>query len=88
MSIPFHAGRIGAAFLEKLYKGKSFIGKHSIKAADLAAKKGHPLLSKTITGVSQKGNVAIKWADKTARKYPRSASAVGGAALWDFLDND
>ena len=88
MSIPFHAGRIGAEFLKKLYQGKSFIGKQSIKAADYAAKKGHPHISKAITGVSQKGNVAIKWANKTARKYPRSASAVGGAALWDFLDND
>ena len=87
MSIPFHAGRIGVAFLEKLYKGKSFIGKHSIKAADLAAKKGHPLLSKTITGVSQKGNLGIKWSAKKAKEYPKIASAIGGAATIKFLDD-
>ena len=81
-------GKVGQEILKHLYTGKKWVGAQSVKAAGFAAKKGHPHISKTITGVSQKGNVAIKWADKTARKYPKSASAVGGAALWDFLDRD
>jgi hypothetical protein len=87
MSIPFHAGRIGVAFLEKLYKGKSFIGKQSVKAADLAAKKGYVQTSKAITGISQKGNVAIKWSAKKAKEYPKIAAAIGGAATIKFLDD-
>tara|TARA_R100000750_G_C2278916_1_gene70414 strand:+ start:48 stop:314 length:267 start_codon:yes stop_codon:yes gene_type:complete len=88
MSIPFHAGRIGAAFLEKLYKGKSFIGKQSKKGVTYLGNRGYAKSARVLDVAATKGNVAIKWADKTARKYPRSASAVGGAALWDFLDND
>ena len=81
-------GKVGHEILKHLYTGKKWIGTQSKVVSELAAKKGYVQTSKAITGVSQKGNVAIKWVDKTARKYPRSASAVGGAALWDFLDKD
>ena len=81
-------GKVGQEILKHLYTGKKWVGAKSKVAAEFAAKKGHPNISKTISGVSQKGNLGIKWIDKTARKYPKSASAVGGAALWDFLDKD
>ena len=79
-------GKVGHKVLQHLYTGKKWVGTQSKVASELAAKKGYVKTSKAITGISQKGNLGIKWADKTARKYPKSASAVGGAALWDFLD--
>ena len=90
MAIPFTvaAGTFGKEILKRLYTGKKWVGTKSVKAADFAGKKGFVKTSKVITGVSQKGNQAIKWADKTARKYPRSASALGGAAAWDIIDTD
>ena len=81
-------GKVGQEILKHLYTGKKWVGAQSVKAAGFAATKGHPQVSKAITGISQKGNVGIKWIDKTARKYPKSAAAIGGAAIWDFLDND
>ena len=81
-------GKVGHEILKHLYTGKKWIGTQSVKAASFAAKKGHPHISKTITGVSQKGNLGIKWGVEKAKKYPRTASAIGGAAAWDFLDKD
>jgi len=33
-------------------------------------------------------NKGINYADKTIRKYPKSASAVGGAIAFDIFDDD
>ena len=35
----------------------------------------------------KKTNEGIKFADKTIRKYPKSASAVGGAIAFDIFDD-
>ena len=34
-----------------------------------------------------KGNKGINYGVETAKKYPKSASAVGGASLMAFLDD-
>ena len=81
-------GKVGHEILKHLYTGKKWIGTQSKVVSELAAKKGYVQTSKAITGVSQKGNQAIKWADKTARKYPKSSAAIGGAVGWDIIDND
>ena len=88
MSIPFHAGRIGASFLEKLYKGKSFMGKKTGDAVKHLSAKGHTKTAKYTNLAEQNVNKGIKYADKTIRKYPKSASAVGGAIAFDIFDDD
>ena len=81
-------GKVGQEILKHLYTGKKWVGVKSKVAAELAAKKGYVKTSKAITGVSQKGNLGIKWGVEKAKKYPRTASAIGGAALWNILDKD
>jgi MOSC domain-containing protein YiiM len=80
-------GKVGQEILKHLYTGKKWVGAQSVKAAGFAATKGHPHVSKAITGVSQKGNLAIKWSAKKAKEYPKIASAVAGAATIKFLDD-
>ena len=90
MAIPFAvaAGTFGKQILKHLYTGQKWVGKKSaLVAKDLAAK-GHHGTSKFITGTSQKTSQGIKWAKKKAKKYPKTAAAIGGAAAWDILDND
>ena len=90
MAIPFvvGAGRFGPQILKTLYKGQKWVGKKTAVGADLAAKKGWHGTSKFMTGTSQKTSQGIKWAKKKAKKYPKTAAAIGGAAAWDILDND
>jgi hypothetical protein len=90
MAIPFAvaAGTFGRQILKKLYTGQKWVGKKTALGADIAAKKGYHGTSKFITGTSQRTSQGIKWAKKKAKKYPKTAAAIGGAAAWDFLDND
>jgi hypothetical protein len=88
MSIPVAAGKVGQEILKHLYTGKKWVGTQSVKAADFAGKKGYPKVSKAITGTAQRGNQAIKYGVSQAKKYPRTASAIGGAVAWDMLDNE
>ena len=81
------AGTVGLRILKTLYKGKAKIGKGSKKLSSFAAKH-HAGTSKFITGTSQKVHKGTKWAGQKIKKYPKTASAIGGAAAWDFLDND
>ena len=90
MAIPFAvaAGHFGRQILKHLGKGQKWGGKKTALGADIAAKKGYHGTSKFITGTSQKTSQGIKWAGKKAKKYPKTTAAIGGAAAWDFLDND
>ena len=90
MAIPFvvGAGRFGHQILKTLYKGQKWVGKKTAIGADLAAKKGWHGTSKFMTGTSQKTSQGITWVGKKAKKYPKTTAAIGGAAAWDFLDND
>ena len=81
-------GKVGQEILKHLYTGKKWVGTQSTAAAAFAAKKGHPGISKAITGTAQRGNQAIKYGVTSAKKYPKTAAALGGAVLWDILDND
>ena len=80
-------GKVGHKILDHLYTGKKWVGAKSKVASELAAKKGYVKTSKAITGVSQKGNLGIKWSAKKAKEYPKIASAIGGAATIKFLDD-
>ena len=81
------AGTVGLRILKSLYKGKKWIGRGSKKASEFAAKH-HPGASKFITGTSQKVHTGTKYVARKIKKYPKTASAIGGAAIWDILDKD
>jgi len=82
------AGTVGLRILRTLYKGKKLVGRGSKKVADFAAKKGATGTSKFITGTSQKVHKGTKYVGKKIKKYPKSASAIGGAMAWDMFDNE
>ena len=82
------AGTWGISLLKTLYKGKKTIGRGSKNVADFAAKKGATGTSKFITGTSQKVHQGTKYVGKKIKKYPKSASAVGGAIAFDIFDDD
>ena len=90
MAIPFAvaAGHFGRQILKHLGKGQKWVGKKTALGADIAAKKGWHGTSKFMTGTSQKTSQGITWVGKKAKKYPKTTAAIGGAAAWDFLDND
>jgi hypothetical protein len=81
------AGSVGLRILRTLYKGKKWIGRGSKKAAEFAGKH-HAGTSKFITGTSQKVHKGTKFVGKKIKKYPKTASALGGAVAWDILDKD
>ena len=81
-------GKVGQEILKHLYTGKKWVGVKSKVAAEFAAKKGYKKTSQAITGVSQKGNLGIKWGVEKAKKYPKTAAGLGGAIGWDILDKD
>jgi hypothetical protein len=87
--IPFipAGASVGLRILKTLYKGKRKIGKASAIVADKAGKAGFTGTSKAITGASKKIHSGSKIVGKTIKKYPKSASFVGGAATVSFLDD-
>ena len=81
------AGSVGLRILKTLYKGKKWIGRGSKKAAEFAGKH-HAGTSKFITGTSQKVHKGTKFVGKKIKKYPKTASAIGGAtAMSAFSGN-
>ena len=82
------AGKLGIEIVKKLKFGKSYIGKQSKKGVTYLGNKGYAKSARALDVAATKGNVAINWSAKKAKEYPKIASAIGGAALWDFLDRD
>tara|TARA_R110002126_G_scaffold15065_1_gene62136 strand:+ start:69 stop:335 length:267 start_codon:yes stop_codon:yes gene_type:complete len=87
--IPFipAGASVGLRILKTLYKGKRKIGKASAIVADKAGKSGFTGTSKAITGASKKIHSGSKIVGKNIKKYPKSASFLGGAATVSFLDD-
>jgi len=81
------AASVGLRILKTLYKGKRKIGKGSAVVADKVGKAGFTGTSQAITGASKKVHQGTKFVGKKIKKYPKSASAVGGASLLAFLDD-
>ena len=82
------AGTVGLRILKTLYKGKKMIGSGAKKASKFAADKGFAGTSKAITGTSKRVHQGTKYVSKKIKKYPKSASAIGGAMAWDMFDNE
>ena len=92
------AGSMGLKILRQLYGAKAKVGKATKTAADFAGKKTDqavtflgnrkkPGMAKAVAIAGKRTNEGIKFADKTIRKYPKSASAVGGAIAFDIFDD-
>lgn len=88
MAIPFMAGSAGMKFLRMLYQGKAKMGKGTKMAADYTGKRGFTKTSKVISGVGQKSQQGYIKSKKLIKKYPKTASAVGGAVAFDMFDDD
>ena len=88
MTIPIYAGKLGIEIVKKLKFGKSFIGKKSKEAVTTLGNKKHFKSAKVLDAVMTKGNKGINYGVSTAKKYPKSASALGGAAAWDLMSDD
>ena len=82
------AGSVGLRILRTLYKGKKWIGRGSKTLSAKAGKAGFAKTSQAISGISKKTHLGTKYLGKKIKKYPKTASVIGGAAAWDFLDND
>ena len=82
------AGKLGLEIVKKLKFGKSYIGKKSAKGVEYLGNKGHKRSAKFMASVMHKGNKGINYGAKMAKKYPKSASALGGAAAWDLMSDD
>ena len=87
MAIPFAAGGAAMKMLRMLYKAKKKTGKGFAMAADKAGKAGFTKTSKVISGTAQKTHKGTMKAKALAKKYPKSASAVGGAIAFDIFDD-
>ena len=83
-----YAGKLGVEIVKKLKFGKSYIGKKSKEAVTTLGNKGHVTSAKVLDAVMTKGNKGINYGVSTAKKYPKSASALGGAAAWDLMSDD
>ena len=82
------AGKLGLEIVKKLKFGKSYIGKQSKKGVTYLGNKGYKKSARVFDATMTKGNQAINYGAKMAKKYPKSASALGGAAAWDLMSDD
>ena len=82
------AGKLGLEIVKKLKFGKSYIGKQSKKGTEYLTHKGYKKSARVFDATMTKGNKAINYGAKMAKKYPKSASALGGAAAWDMMSDD
>ena len=81
-------GKVGQEFVKKLYQGKAFAGKKTQESVRYFTNKKKPKIAKGIDIVGQNVNKGIKVVDESIRKYPKTASAVGGAIAFDIFDDD
>lgn len=81
-------GKVGQEFVKKLYQGKTFAGKKTKETVKYLTNKDMPKAARAVDIAGTKVNKGIKFADKKIREYPKTASAIGGAVLFDMFDDD
>jgi hypothetical protein len=82
------AGKLGMEIVKKLKFGKSYIGKKSKEGVTYLGNKGHKKSARFLDATMTKGNQGINYGAAMAKKYPKSAAALGGAAAWDLMSDD
>lgn len=81
-------GKVGQEFVKKLYQGKKYAGVKTKESVKYFTNKKMPKVARAIDIAGTNVNKGIKYADKNIRKYPKTASAVGGAVAFDIFDDD
>ena len=82
------AGSMAFHMLRTLYKSKKLVRTGANKASKFAASKNWGKSAKAAEAVGKKITSGSRQVGKTIKKYPKSASAIGGAIAWDMFDND
>ena len=73
--------------LRTLYKAKKGIRTGASTSSKFLATKGMDKSAKVAEAVGKKVNSGPRQAGKTIKKYPKTASAVGGAIAFDIFDD-
>ena len=82
------AGTFAFHMLKTLYKGKKAIRTGADVSSKWIAKKGFGETAQVASGMGKKITKASRWTGKKIKKYPKTASAIGGAPARDLLDKD
>ena len=73
--------------LRTLYKAKKGIRTGASTSSKFLATKGMDKSAKVAEAVGKKVTSGSRQAGKTIKKYPKTASAVGGAIAFDIFDD-
>ena len=73
--------------LKTLYKAKKGIRTGASTSSKFLATKGMDKSAKVAEAVGKKVTSGSRQVGKTIKKYPKSASAVGGAIAFDIFDD-
>ena len=81
------AGSMAFKILRTLYKAKKGIRTGANTSSKFLATKGMDKSAKVAEAVGKKVTSGSRQVGKTIKKYPKSASAVGGAIAFDIFDD-
>ena len=81
------AGSMAFKILRTLYKAKKGIRTGANQSSKFLSTKGFDKSAKIAEGVGKKVTSGSRQVGKTIKKYPKSASAVGGAIAFDIFDD-
>ena len=81
------AGSMALKMLRTLYKAKKGIRTGASTSSKFLATKGMDKSAKVAEAVGKKVTSGSRAVGKTIKKYPKSASAVGGAIGFDLIDD-
>ena len=81
------AGSMALKMLKTLYKAKKGIRTGASTSSKFLATKGMDKSAKVAEAVGKKVTSGSRQVGKTIKKYPKSASAVGGAIAFDIFDD-
>ena len=81
------AGSMALKMLRTLYKAKKGIRTGASTSSKFLATKGMDKSAKVAEAVGKKVTSGSRQAGKTIKKYPKTASAVGGAIAFDIFDD-
>tara|TARA_R100000479_G_scaffold1804_1_gene1155 strand:+ start:233 stop:502 length:270 start_codon:yes stop_codon:yes gene_type:complete len=82
------AGTAAFKILRGLYRGKKAVRSSTKSASKFFASKKMPGTAKFAESVGKQTTKATRYATKTVKDNPKTASFVGGAMIWDILDSD
>ena len=82
------AGTAAFKILRGLYRGKKAVRSGTKSASKFFASKKMPGTAKFAESVGKQTTKATRYATKTVKDNPKTASFIGGAMIWNILDSD